>query len=216
MLIAAHSVSVYVTAASICLGIACLVVVARNGLMRLPLALLCIWLVALIIVVFVSDPAMVTTVLGRDPTLTKRTVIWTFALQMIEARPLLGYGYGVFWDSAGSVAQVVNAHNGYLTVILDLGVLGAFLFLAMLMRASWQCYSLVVSSTMFIATWPAAIILGLMVNNLTEAELFSPNGVQWCLLIIVTGICGKANLRALGDSRPRGALASRPVGIVFP
>jgi O-antigen ligase len=216
MLIAAHSVSVYVTAASICLGIAWLVVVARNGLMRPPLALLCIWFVALVMVVFVSDPAMVTTVLGRDPTLTKRTVIWAFALQMIEARPVLGYGYGVFWDSVGSVARVVNAHNGYLTVILDVGLLGAFLFVVLLMRTSWQCYSLILSSRMFVATWPAAVILGLMVNNLTEAELFSPNGVQWCLLIIVTGICGKANLHGLGDSRTRGALVSRPVGIVFP
>jgi O-antigen ligase len=213
MLLAAHSVSVYVTAVSVCLGIASLVLIARNGLMRLPLTLLSIWFAALVIVVFVSDPAMVTTVLGRDPTLTKRTVIWAFALQMIEARPLLGYGYGVFWDSVGSVARVVNAHNGYLTVILDLGVLGAILLFALLARVSWQCCSVVMTSPVFAATWPAAVLLGLMVNNLTEAELFSPNGVQWCLLIIVAGICEKARRQALLTPGTRQAFGPRPVGV---
>jgi O-antigen ligase len=213
MLLAAHSVSLYVTALSVCLGIASLLLIARNGLMRLPLALLSIWFAALVIVVFVSDPAMVTTLLGRDPTLTKRTVIWAFALQMIEARPLLGYGYGVFWDSVGSVARVVNAHNGYLTVILDLGVLGAILLFALLARVSWQCCSVVLSSPVFVATWPAAVLLGLMVNNLTEAELFSPNGVQWCLLVIVAGICQKAKRPALANPGTRRAFGPRPVGV---
>src|SRR5512134_769809 len=158
---------------------------------------------------------MITTILGRDPTLTKRTVIWAFALQMIEARPLLGYGYGVFWDSVGSVAGVVNAHNGYLTVILDLGFVGALIFAVLLARTSWQCCSIVMSSPMFVATWPAAVLLGLIVNNITEAELFSPNGVQWFLLIVVAGICGQANLHALASSGARGAFASRRVGIGF-
>jgi hypothetical protein len=69
------------------------------------------------------------------------------------------------------------------------------------------------SSPMFAATWPAAVLLGLMVNNLTEAELFSPNGVQWCLLIIVAGICQKANRQALVNPGARPAFGPRPVGV---
>lgn len=207
VLIVAHSVSVYLTTASVTLGTASLVLIARSRMMRLPFALLAIWMVSMVLVLFFSNPAMITTILGREPTLTNRTVIWAFAFQMIEARPLLGYGYGVFWDSVGSILGVVNAHNGYLTVVLDLGLIGAVLLLTLLARTTSRCWSVVMSSPMFIATWPAAVLLAILVNNLSEAELFGPNSVQWCLFVIVTAICARASKYRSVESRGSSATA---------
>ncbi|MCI2238419.1 O-antigen ligase family protein [Paenibacillus sp. TRM 82003] len=81
--------------------------------------------------------------IGEDATLTGRTDIWRQSLQALSQRPLLGHGYGAFWDEdAGAPAAdlirarlqwpVPNAHNGLLDVGLDLGVAGALLVLLLL------------------------------------------------------------------------------------
>src|SRR5216683_2689455 len=70
-------------------------------------------------------------VLGRDTTLTGRTDIWPIVLDAVWQKPLLGFGYYaatadfmrpllVAW--VGSAA--VDAHNGYLDVLLGTGIVG--------------------------------------------------------------------------------------------
>jgi exopolysaccharide production protein ExoQ len=80
----------------------------------------------------------VTQFLFGDPTFTKRTWIWAFVLQMIERRPLLGWGYQSFWLVGPKVQSVVqpqdimtswiggmaHSHNGYLDAMLEMGVGG--------------------------------------------------------------------------------------------
>jgi O-antigen ligase len=79
---------------------------------------------------------------GRDPTLTDRTLIWNTVLSF-HTNPLFGTGYESFWlgsrlDKVWSVAGHVNeAHNGYLEVYLNLGLIGAALLIAFLI-ASYQ------------------------------------------------------------------------------
>ena len=34
---------------------------------------------------------------GKDPTLSERTVIWAAVWTTITKQPILGYGYGAFW-----------------------------------------------------------------------------------------------------------------------
>jgi exopolysaccharide production protein ExoQ len=73
-----------------------------------------------------------------DPTLTQRTDIWAFALKKIEERPWLGFGYEVFWgagsnspslrEGPGFVAQMPHAHNGYIDMTLQTGLIGLALF----------------------------------------------------------------------------------------
>src|SRR3546814_7007331 len=49
--------------------------------------------------------------LGKERTLTGRSVLWEFALRMIEARPWFGNGFDAFWNvgdgSTGSYLQYV-------------------------------------------------------------------------------------------------------------
>jgi exopolysaccharide production protein ExoQ len=68
---------------------------------------------------------------GRDTTLTGRTEIWPVAVDAVRAEPVLGYGYGAFWDSAAAEAArleigfaAAHAHNGVLDVALETGALG--------------------------------------------------------------------------------------------
>jgi exopolysaccharide production protein ExoQ len=87
------------------------------------------------------DSARHAALLGRDAstadvgTLTGRTALWTELLTYVGARPLLGYGLGGFWSPAHTAYialalgwVVSHSHNGYLEVMLDLGLVGLTLF----------------------------------------------------------------------------------------
>jgi exopolysaccharide production protein ExoQ len=75
-------------------------------------------------------------VVGRDMTFTGRTYIWRVVLDAIWQRPILGYGYfaatadfmrPLLIVQVGSPA--VDAHNGYLDVLLGTGIVGLAILL---------------------------------------------------------------------------------------
>jgi O-antigen ligase len=94
-----------------------------------------------VVIALLGNMDTVLDILGRDVTLTGRTVWWRAALVMIWERPWLGYGYGAFWDS-GEIARFWamtdawfipglrfrNAHNGFIDLWLELGLLGLSVF----------------------------------------------------------------------------------------
>lgn len=83
--------------------------------------------------------------LGREESvdnLSGRMPVWEECLTYINRRPLLGYGFDSFWtpdrirrisDEAGW--GVPGAHNGYLEIVLSLGIVGGALYVAILLLA---------------------------------------------------------------------------------
>jgi exopolysaccharide production protein ExoQ len=77
--------------------------------------------------------------LGRNMTFTGRTDIWThITLQTVN--PLIGYGYWNFWGGPGGYAVnmammeiIPNAHNGYVDLYLDGGIIGLIILFCMLL-----------------------------------------------------------------------------------
>ncbi len=71
----------------------------------------------------------------NDPT-TGRAHFWSVTLQIIKAHPLLGTGLGAFgvvytrFDSRNGLFRLEQAHNDYLQVLSDGGIIGAALALA--------------------------------------------------------------------------------------
>lgn len=89
---------------------------------------------------FIAFPDVVRScvaLLGRDMTLTGRTDMWN-ALLTMAVDPILGAGYQNFWSAEKMTAlwqkgfQPKQAHNGYLEVYLNLGVVGLALVTVML------------------------------------------------------------------------------------
>jgi exopolysaccharide production protein ExoQ len=124
----------------VCMLIGCLVVIAVQSKwgMRHPGFLkvlipgtFCLYLVLTFAFGMSGDMAAA---VGKDPTLTDRTKIWAFVLGM-HTNPLIGTGYESFWmgprlqwiwDNAG-LGPLNEAHNGYIEVYLNLGLIGLFL-----------------------------------------------------------------------------------------
>jgi len=72
---------------------------------------------------------------GRDSTLTSRTTIWNLLLSM-HTNPWVGVGYDSFWEGSrlafvwANVGEIGEAHNGFLEVYLNLGIVGLTLLFA--------------------------------------------------------------------------------------
>jgi O-antigen ligase len=78
--------------------------------------------------------------LGKDLTLTGRVPLWNSLIPLALQRPLLGYGYGAFWSATGPSASVtmlfpwaLQAHNGYLDLWLENGLIGVLIAFALLL-----------------------------------------------------------------------------------
>ena len=67
---------------------------------------------------------------GKADTLTNRVPLWNECLEYIEQRPWLGYGYDSFWTphrvfliSQHQGWEIPHSHNGYIEMLLSLGLI---------------------------------------------------------------------------------------------
>jgi O-antigen ligase len=66
----------------------------------------------------------VSTIVGRNESLTGRTQIWATLIPYAMKKPIIGHGVGGFWTTEMRALTSSHAHNGYLDVLLNFGFLG--------------------------------------------------------------------------------------------
>ena len=169
------------------------------------------------------DPGVVFALLGKDETLTGRTLIWPYVIEYILDRPLLGWGYKAFWSTANPAVwqiaddlrrqnqidvQFANSHNGLLELLLNIGLVGTSLFIFI-----WLRYLVAAVKSM---NGPAGrfglslllLLLGILVAGTSEQVLLTGQQI-WTILFFAMGpICEKRlwlvrASRTLGKQRPR-------------
>ena len=140
--------------------------------------------------VIFNDFTFVYSVIFSSIDLTGRGMIWGIALDSISHSPVLGSGYGAFWG-VGKVPELFNiqysflaylnqAHNGYIDVCLQIGVLGLIIFMYFIQTiASALKY---VKSSRYIL-W--SLFLFTLLHNLTESSFLRDSAFSWFILIIV-------------------------------
>jgi O-antigen ligase len=112
---------------------------------------------------------------GKDMTLSGRVPIWEYAWLEIEKRLLLGYGFATYWIM-GNIRidifaatfeglKVNQAHNGYLEILLQLGVVGSIFFLFPIIASIYRTLKL--NSNLAIL-----ILVPILTLNYTESVLF--------------------------------------------
>jgi len=132
--------------------------------------------------------------LGKDPTLTGRTTIWTAVWTMITRRPWLGYGWGGVWgeqDPAGSYVRnyigffIEHSHNGALDVWIQVGAVGLFLLLAALVHFAAIAGRAYFCRPTRLGIWPLAVLALVLCYDVSESE-FSPPSNWW--FVVVTAV----------------------------
>lgn len=139
LIIMSQSRTVWVVTICMLLFIRLLKVVSKlKGSDFVAVALLSLLFVGTIALLVLGNFSEITRALGKDPTLTGRTINWLAMIHSIMKRPILGYGYGAFWlGSTGESLRIYletgnplyQAHNAYLDICLELGFLGLTMFL---------------------------------------------------------------------------------------
>jgi O-antigen ligase len=151
---------------------------SKFGFGRSFLLLLFLFLLgfAFIFLIFASDIfSLIPGYFGKDMTLSGRSDIWKFAWDDIEKKFLLGYGFATYWvmgtprieifASYFEGFKVNQAHNGFIEIMLQLGVVGAILFLFLIAAYGYRMVK--VNSNLAILIFVAILTL-----NYTESALF--------------------------------------------
>jgi exopolysaccharide production protein ExoQ len=106
--------------------------------------------------------------LGRDDTLTGRTDVWTAVVPAAMQRPLFGYGFGSFWTTARrEFYDISHGHNGYLDIVLDLGIVGLAFYVGWLWSCAGRLHSTLAENYEW-ASFGICILLMAVVYNTTE------------------------------------------------
>ena len=181
---------------NLCLVLGCLVVAAAHSrpVKRHPALLtvlipvgICLYLLlqfgfGIDIITAISEAV------GRDPTLTDRTLIWSAVLST-NTNPLFGTGFESFWLGPrlpsvwAQVGAINEAHNGYLEVYLSLGFFGLSLVVGFLIASYRTIYRRFRTSSnlgsLSLALWTI-----LLFYNVTESALFKASQLMWVVFLL--------------------------------
>lgn len=134
--------------------------------------------------------------LGKDPTLSARTHIWSGSIEKILAQPLLGYGRAAFWvpDSqpaweVGALASKgfvpAHAHNGFIDTALEIGLLGLGVLLLGLLVTYGMSLRRAYNSREPEDLWPFTFLTLMVISNMTETVLITRTSPYWVMYMVV-------------------------------
>jgi len=180
-----------------------------------------------------GTPEMLEVLVG-DPTFTSRTDIWAFVWDHISRNPVLGTGYGSFWDVGAdndplrdahswlatvSLGIINQAHNGYLDVLLQAGVPGLLGLLLVVGRSLWRTVALMIRCQTVPGDWTAhalgfSLLSMLAVYNLMETALLSRVHMANQIFVLMVVLSERWSFAAApvphSGSRPATAAAPPP------
>jgi O-antigen ligase len=157
-----------------------------------------------------THPKLLPSLIGKDLTLTGRTVIWDTVLRRIAERPATGFGYAVVWNDAsgwGPLAWIVkeahftphHAHNSWLEAWLELGYAGLALLVAFAALTAWRLVRRAGTEGAWLA---APVLAAFFVTTLTETVTLEYNDFLW---VIVPALSMRLALRDPARARGRAA-----------
>jgi exopolysaccharide production protein ExoQ len=134
--------------------------------------------------------------LGKDPTLSARTYIWAGSMEKISQQPILGYGRAAFWvpdsipawevgalSSPGFIPS--HAHNGFLDVALELGMVGLGLFTVGAIATFGMALRRAYKASEPEDWWPFAFLVLMLMSNMTESVLMIRTTIYWVLYMVL-------------------------------
>jgi O-antigen ligase len=129
--------------------------------------------------------------LGKDPTMTGRTVIWAALFRSIFKRPLLGYGYLAFWQGHSgesrnlaiqlNLPDYTSSESGILELWLELGIIGVLLYGAIFVRSARDAIYCFWRDPSPAVLWYISILFYALVANIEGGLLMTPSNLA-CML----------------------------------
>ncbi len=134
--------------------------------------------------------------LGRSANLTGRTPLWRdLIFNFWTQKPWLGYGYGALWmqrdfrylmmeRQGWSLFPVFFSDNGFIDILLNLGLAGFIPFAAMFFSCGYGSFRHAISSKNWEVFFLPLTLMYVLVGNLSYSFLLEVDQFVWILLII--------------------------------
>lgn len=135
--------------------------------------------------------------LGRSPDLTGRGEFWPQLIQKLLERPILGYGFEGFWipwvGDLNPASTIINhnfyvpshAHNGFLDLALNLGILGLILYLFTFIACAIRISKSIYTSQDFTVI-PLIFLLFIVVANMSGDGLWEVGFHSFLFVLVST------------------------------
>jgi O-antigen ligase len=205
---------------------------STSALFGSGLGFLALGVVVVLMLSGVSATEVGTAVFG-DLTFTGRLPLWEVIWDEITKHYWAGYGFGAFWDVAGSdnsfglsksvgwLGVVGQAHNGYLDLFLQTGLIGlglALFSLGWMFRLGAKLLGQMPrhSCDMPARAFAYAMILSIALYNLLESSYLRPHHMQavWLFMLVALMVRdvleGRVIRQRVPHQRQRAALAHGP------
>lgn len=147
---------------------------------------------AFAVAVFAAFYEQVFEFLGRSPDASGRFYIWETVFGLAMEKPDVGWGWIGYWipgvepwDGLIVINSVpmYQAHNAYLDVFVQLGIIGLALFIWNLVAGFVRIWRVAVRHTSPLYLYPLFILLVVLGQSLTESRLLIE--ISWVLLVLV-------------------------------
>lgn len=140
---------------------------------------------------------MVLQATGRDMTLTDRTLIWTDVWNNASKHPVFGVGMGAYWVGPAGYDMYPmpnwsaktpewrpeEAHNGYLDVFTELGIVGEIIMVTMLVNAIVGALGHLETDFQY-GSLRLILLLSIIINNFTETSFLKGTHFMWFVLLM--------------------------------
>ncbi len=152
-----------------------------KGKKTLPIWVPFLPLVGVAVVIAVANADTFLAILGRNSSLTGRTSIWKHAIEGISQEPWFGHGFNAFWGRSMS-----HSHDGYLDLLLDVGIVGLLVFAALLVQTLTRAFRFFQTAESTEAKWPALFVILFMVYNIAESSIFRQRTFLWIPFVAIS------------------------------
>lgn len=140
--------------------------------------------------------------LGRDATLTGRTLLWDLGLEAWAARPLLGHGALGFWQDPANASRlaavqsfygagVLGFHNLAIELLAMLGPAGPILHAAAGIAVARRAGAALRRHADPAAAWALAAVAALYLMAMVGPQLHNPHAIPWILLVATGTALGR-------------------------
>lgn len=175
-----------------------LVIYRRAGLLLLATAATAIW-----------SYREIFDFLGKSADASGRFYIWGEVWSLISQKSVFGWGWISYWipgvepwEGLAVINRVpmYQAHNAYLDVWAQLGLIGLAIFAWLVIQAFVRSWHVAVRHTSPLYLYPLFVLLVILGQSLTESRLLIEIGWVLLILVLVKSREGFAELEPMGSS----------------
>jgi exopolysaccharide production protein ExoQ len=142
---------------------------------------------------------------NRSTTLTGRIPLWNYLFsEYISKRPLEGYGFSAFWYQPGINARIQAilgwpygigvSDNGYMDILLGLGLPGLVLLVILLGTALWRSIRHALQQNDLMEYFPIFMLIHILLVNISLSYFMESESFIGFLLVVVLFMTkGKSN-----------------------